>query len=81
MGVGRRCSGKESRTNVLAAALDGLTREVKQERRRRQQQRQKSNGFNRQHNNFERVSRCFVHFFAVTTRLQYDVKLPNFYVL
>ena len=21
----------------------------------------------------------FVHFFAVTTRLQYDVKLPNFY--
>ena len=72
-------SGSETHDNVLAAALDGLTREVKQQRRRRQQERQKSNGFNRQNNNFARVSRFFVHFFAVTTGPQYDGKLPNFY--
>ena len=75
----RRCSGSETHNNVLAAALDGLTREVKQQRRRRQQERQKSNTFNRQNNNFARVSRFFVHFFAVTTGPQYDGKLPNFY--
>ena len=77
MSVGRRCSGSETHNNVLAAALDGLAREVKLQGRR--QERQKSNRLNRQNNKFARVSRFFVHFFAVTTGPQYGGKLPNFY--
>ena len=69
----RRCWGSETHNNVLAAALDGLTTAA------RTAERQKSNTFNRQNNNFARVSRFFVHFFAVTTGPQYDGKLPNFY--
>ena len=48
-------------------------RELKQRRRRRQRERQKINRFSlakRQKMNFARASRFFVHFFAVTARLQ-----------
>ena len=45
-------------------------RELKQRRRRRQQERQKSNWFRLANNSFVRVSRFFVHFFAVTALLR-----------
>ena len=45
-------------------------RKLKQRRRRRQQERQKSNWFRLANNNFVRVSRFFVHFFAVTALLR-----------
>ena len=45
-------------------------RDFKMSRRRRQRDRQKSNKLNRQTNNNARVSRFFVHFFAVTARLR-----------
>ena len=45
-------------------------RELKQRRRRQQRERQKAKGLDWQNNNFARASRFFVHFFAVTVRLQ-----------
>ena len=45
-------------------------RELKQRRRRRQQERQKNNWFRLANNNFARVSRFFVHSFAVTALLR-----------
>ena len=45
-------------------------RELKQRRRRHQRERQKAKGLDWQNNNFARASRFFVHFFAVTVRLQ-----------
>ena len=45
-------------------------RDFKMSRRRRQRDRQKSNKVKRQNNNNARVSRFFVHFFAVTARLR-----------
>ena len=44
-------------------------RELKQRRRGQQQERQKSNRLRLAKNNFARVSRFFVHFFAVNARL------------
>ena len=37
--------------------------------RRRERERQKATGLDKQNNDFARVSRIFVHFFAVTVRL------------
>ena len=45
-------------------------RELKQRQRRQQRERQKAKGLDWQNNNFARASRFFVHFFAVTVRLQ-----------
>ena len=49
--------------------IRGVTRRILG-RRRRQQERQKSNWFRLANNNFARVSRFFVHFFAVTALLR-----------
>ena len=38
--------------------------------RRRERERQKATGLDKQNNDFARVSRIFVHFFAVTVRLR-----------
>ena len=43
---------------------------LKGRRRRRQRKRQKSKGLYWQNNNFARALRFFVHFLAVTERLQ-----------
>ena len=45
-------------------------RELKQRRRRQQRERQKAVALDWQNKNFARASRFFVHFFAVTVRLQ-----------
>ena len=45
-------------------------RDLKIGRRRRQRERHKSNGFNKQNNNFARASHFFAHFFAVFARLR-----------
>ena len=55
-------------TFLVAVAV--VIRDLKIRRRRRQRERHKSNRFNWQNNNFARVSRFFVHFFAVTARLR-----------
>ena len=45
-------------------------RDLKIKRRRRQRERHKSNRFNKENNNFARVSHFFVHFFDVFARLR-----------
>ena len=55
---------------MFACITETVVRELKQRRRRRQQERQKSNKFKKQNNTSTRVSRFFVHFFAVAARLR-----------
>ena len=60
-------SSQCERVNRTVAEVTG---ELQQRRRRPQRERQNSDRFNQQDNTFARASHFFVHFFAVTARLQ-----------
>ena len=49
-----------------------LSRKFKQRQQQQQREWPKINRFDKQNNNFARASRFFVHFFAVTARLQHE---------
>ena len=52
--------------------LTGASGDLTKLRRRRQGERQKNNGFNKKNNKPARVSRRFVHFFAVPAQLRHE---------